>query len=132
MLLRLLYIPLGCAVSFLFMWPMIGSLKETIMLLIMSIVCTAGIGLVVWIPVWFLVGWATFSVINLVFGKSKKSATPPPLPDYSREQRAIINFLEDARRSGLSDEDACARLRAIGWPDNSIEEARRKLPPSGQ
>ena len=116
----------GFLTSILVMWPMMG-LTQAFQIIALSIICTAGIGLIIWIPVWALIGWITLKLITMVSGKSEKSGTPPPLPNFSREEKAIINYLEIARRFGTSDEKATADLKTAGWSDDAIDNARRKI-----
>ena len=62
-----------------------GGVEDAFGLLLMSIVCTAGIGLVFWIPIWWIAGWLTLDVL---VGAIKKSSgepvrKPKPVPNHS-------------------------------------------------
>lgn len=116
----------GIPLSILFMWPIAGGLQDAVTLIVLSIVCTAGIGLVIWIPIWWFIGWTAFTLTGLATGKTETgSDQPPAIPKISREHQAIINFMEIAYRTGTPKEQIVSQLQDAGWPAHLIEEAHQ-------
>lgn len=94
-----------------------------------SIVCTLGVSLVIWIPIWWIAGTLTLSLVPRVADilERNRSATIP-LPVIPRQasptQLAIANYIKKAENSGLSERAIINRLIANGWTEAEIERAR--------
>ena len=98
--------------------------------ILISIICTAFISLVIWIPIWFTLGFVFLSIIRLcarLFMKSKpkpQSDKPPIDPNLSVLSRYIRSELAKGRWN-LDQIDQ--KLRSNGWSDEAIEDAHRSL-----
>lgn len=79
---------------------------------IMSIVCTAGVSLVVWIPCAFVIGVLIFVWLGI------EEKTP-----LSKEQRALRDYVSRAKNSGLSSEEIKKALKDKGWSEDEITAA---------
>jgi len=79
---------------------------------ILSIVCTLGISLVVWIPLAFFIGtW-----VCMLLGIEKKGSV-------SKEQQALRDYVSRAKNSGLSSEEIKKALKDKGWSEDEITAA---------
>jgi|GEM_PF-2307140 len=111
-------------------------------LLFFSIVCTAGLSLIIWIPLGYGVGWLVFKIsYGLVWGilkitgldrklkiKPAKRVQQPKTKTQSvvsltREERALLNYIKKAKAKGLNDARIVQNLTNNGWPTDSIAAA---------
>ena len=103
-----------------------------------SIVCTAGAALIVWIPLWYVVGYGVLLTLRFIlplFGmdisgifdrnkaKSASDISQPAQATLSRDQQALLNYIKKARAKGLSDEQISQNLTSNGWKADSITTA---------
>lgn len=79
---------------------------------ILSIVCTLGISLVVWIPLAFFIG----TLVCMLFGIEKKGSV-------SKEQQALRDYVSRAKNIGLSSEEIKKALKEKGWSEDEITAA---------
>jgi hypothetical protein len=79
---------------------------------ILSIVCTLGISLVVWVPLAFFIG----TLACKLFGIEKKGPV-------SKEQQALRDYVSRAKNSGLSSEEIKKALKDKGWSEDEIAAA---------
>ncbi len=79
---------------------------------LLTIVCTLGISLVVWIPLAFFIG----TLVCMLFGIEKKGAV-------SKEQQALKDYVSRAKNSGLSSEEIKKALKDKGWSEDEITAA---------
>ena len=96
---------------------------DGLLFVFLSIVCTAGISLVGWIPLWFTVGFIIVSVI----GSSMKSA-----PEQSRpsdpNQPLLVEYIGKALAKGRwSREQIDEHLRKNGWTNDEIQQAHNAV-----
>lgn len=133
----------GMLVSFPVICILTGGVNEGFLLLLVSIVCTAGIGLVVWIPVWAIVGWVTLAVLGRLFNVNKVAEQPKLKPtrefdDHSdrnptagarrgrrpfAEVQALKAYVRRAVAEGMDVEEMTRRLRQNGWELEEIQVA---------
>ncbi len=91
-----------------------------------SIICTLGIALIVWIPLAYLIGSVVFYLLRL-FGVVKAKSVFQAKEGYiSKEQIAIEDYIKGARSSCLSDEQITSALKEKGWQDDEIKKAFSK------
>lgn len=76
---------------------------------ILSIVCTLGISLVVWVPLAFFIG----TLVCMLFGIEKNGSV-------SKEQQALRDYVIRAKNSGLSSEEIKKALKDKGWSEDEI------------
>ena len=116
---------------------MTGGLEEGFSLMLISIVCTAGVGLGVWIPMWWVTGWLTLLCLQLILGArghflssmgEKPVAATPGAGDaatFDQRQQALQRYFRQARQKGMDLEVFCERLRSCGWDQDEIQWARQ-------
>ena len=104
-----------------------------------SIICTAGIALVVWIPLLLLLGAAVNGIFYLLFNlksqqlhedKTDQSTAKGKLNPSSNNELAIIKYIVDCRNTGtIDDTTARANLKCVGWNEVDIDNAFKKCIP---
>ncbi len=88
-----------------------------------SIVCTAGISLTVWLPLWWLVG----RLILFIAGKREQTRPKEAIP-VGQEQKTLINYVAKEVAKGVkSREEIIHLLHQHGWNDNEIQHAFRTI-----
>lgn len=132
-------IPIGFVLVFLILALFIGSLSDTFSLILLSVICTAGISLILWLPIWYGTGYLCLSLVRLVlkaFGVSLPGASTTPrqpvtpattsgdqAQGLSRDQTAVINYIQKAKAKGLNREFITKALLANGWRHDNINAA---------
>lgn len=100
---------------------------------IVSVVCTAGLGLVIWIPVCWFLGEVTLEFLGALTGRSSRnrSSAPSadgaatPAPAGSTMNSALQTYVERMRAAGVADDELPARLRRVGWDEQTIAAVMR-------
>lgn len=117
---------LGFLISFLVTAIFAGGVQNALFLLLVSIVCTAGIGLVLWIPVWWFVGAFTLYVWFKSF-RGKPALKLEPVPNATElrkvEHLALKAYVDKAMANGMSPDEMTRRLQDNGWQKADIERA---------
>ncbi len=131
-----IYVPLGIVIVYLitalFMW----SFNDAFLLTLFSIICTAGLSLIILLPIWYAVGYIAIIPLRLILmtagininlpGSKKSEATQQeqqPKSALSKDQVALINYIKKALTKGLSKEQISVTLKSNGWPRDSITSA---------
>ncbi len=117
-------------------------LADAMTLIFLSIICTAGISLAIWIPLSYLVGWGVLWAIQFAIRlvkaeesgpqaespKSKQQTLSKQLDQtlqaessLTNDQRAIANYITKARGKGLTNEAISSKLRNNGWSVDAIK-----------
>ena len=109
---------------------LVGGVIEGFGLLFISIVCTAGVGLVFWIPLWWVVGWVTLSIWGAFKERGEEESTTKSSP-LNHDQIALTTYLRQARALGMTETEVILCCRTNGWSDAEIEKARRLLSGEG-
>lgn len=105
------------------------SLFTVVQLFVLSIVCTLGISLIIWIPLGYGVGWIVFKIAGWDKPSHKKprEGTQQPEPQsaapLTRDQQALLNYIKKARTKGLNDDQISQNLTSNGWATDSIAAA---------
>ena len=113
----------GFPIVFLILAMFAGGIEEAGYLLVLSIICTAGIGLVVWIPVCWLVGWAVMSLIYAMRNISESEASVARIgakPGVTGPEPAIMRYIHAAKVQGMDEGEITRRLMEAGWSVESI------------
>jgi hypothetical protein len=116
---------IGVVASFLGTAIATGSLADAAAFMLLSIICTAGMSLVVWIPIWWGVGWIIMALIGLISGTGKNNVAKSDsnrLPITTSDQ-VVAQFITRARACGLDSAEIQRRLVEAGWTDNAIRSA---------
>ena len=123
----------GIPISFVFLIIMTGEFNDAFSFLALSIACTAGISLVIWIPVWWVLGRITIAVVKLSVelfgGTSVKQSAPSSTTARSNSQRmlCLAAYIRQAQATGM-DAGECTRLLQLnGWKATEIEMARENI-----
>lgn len=115
-----------------------NQLSSLLSFAIISIVCTMGVSLVVWIPAVYGIGWVTLAFVGAVAARVPEGGQPQPERSEQnenrpapaqpgrgwKEQSAIEQYLARAKIYGLSDEQTATALKAGGWSDAEIQAVR--------
>ena len=99
-----------------------------------SIVCTAGAALIVWIPLWYGVGWVVFEVVGWLIkklGANPAGDTQQPeaqsAASLTRDQQALLNYIKKARARGMNHERISLVLTSEGWTADEMNWAFNAL-----
>ena len=111
-----------------------------LMLIFLSIVCTFGVSLAIWIPLSYLVGWIILGSIQFVLRLAEAAERQPEAPksklqalskqldqalqpesSLTNDQRAMANYITKARGKGLTNEEISSQLRNNGWSVEAIK-----------
>ncbi len=111
-------------------------------LILLSIICTLGISLAIWIPLSYLVGWGVLWSIQFVLRLVKATESGPQAESpkskiqtlskqldqtlqaessLTNDQRALANYITKARGKGLTNEEISSKLRNNGWSVDAIK-----------
>jgi cytochrome c biogenesis protein CcdA len=136
-------IPVGFVIVFLILAVFIGSISDTFSLILLSIICTAGISLILWLPIWYVTGYLCVIPFRLLVKALDVNlpitSTPPQQPaaqtppsgaqaqSLSRDQAAVTNYIKKAKAKGLNKESITRALQANGWTLDSINSAFQRV-----
>ena len=121
-----------------------------------SVICTAGISLILWIPISYLVGWGALSLISLL--KKLFTGDTPPKDEQetaaqqgnlstlserlnqelrggsplTTDQQALTHYIAKASAKGLTNDQIRANLENNGWSIGNINWAFTHLSGEGQ
>ncbi len=142
-------IALGALITFIILVFMAGDIATAGAIYIGSIVCTLGISLILWLPLWYGVGWIVTAIFKTIEGHlgpekdkgitsaaealpqtGKLQALTERLnqelhndPALARNQAALLNYISKAREKGLSNQQITLNLANTGWPADHINQA---------
>src|SRR3989344_9015960 len=94
---------------------------SAIQLAAFSIICTAGVSLVIWIPLSYGIGSLAFSIYESVT-KSKKDGEEPK-SSLTNDQKALTDYIHQSRSKGVNDDNIFSMLKNNGWAENVIHDA---------
>ena len=101
-------------------------------MLMLSIVCTAGVGLAAWIPLSYAAGAIFFRILRATpsYKNRYEIATQPQVKALiasSNDQHALTDYIRKVRAVGQNDAQASAALKAAGWREETISDALKVL-----
>jgi len=110
--------------------------------MLFSIVCTAGLGLVIWIPIWFAIGWVVTGGWRAPDPGSEAAHDAPgprwapvlggpPATIDAEATRALEQYLRNAREQGRSDAEIRNILLLAGWPLAGVDALLDPNRPAG-
>ena len=123
---------IGAPVTFLGLILFTGSVENAWMLLMFSVICTLGIGLLVWLPLCWAVGAAILAFVGPFINipdrnaKVEKEDTGSPLRPQGTIEITLTMYIKKAVARGMSDDEIGRRLRRNGWTDAEIQKARSR------
>ena len=122
---RIANIIVGFPTLFLLLSILFGDPQKALSLILVSIICTAGFGLLIWIPLSVIVGG-----MILAFAHSlSEKVSPQPISHatkasiVSSHQRALIDYLTQTTGSGYGEKEVVELLKKKGWTEKDITEA---------
>jgi hypothetical protein len=133
---HLIRIVVGFCVTFVILFVVTRGVTTAGMFLAVSIVCTAGVALVVWIPAWWIVGWLTLAVVGFFTSRfekdvSKARSENEPVGGYAPVSEwtdlALEGYLRKAETKGLDPKKVTDRLLHLGWSIGEIQTARKNV-----
>ena len=92
-------------------------------ILLIAVVCTAGIGLVVVVPVVAAIYMAIFKIICKIMGVK---VDPKKITISSNKELSLIGYIVNSRAGAVSDTTIRANLKSAGWQDADVENAFKK------
>lgn len=136
----------GWVVTYIILAIVLADPGSALILMALSVICTAGISLILWVPLGYGVGWVVLAIVGLFVktragdGEKKSGSgnhspvSPGKLPVLSNllepelqrkpgltgDQQAITNYIKKARARGLTPEQITANLKNNGWSMDSI------------
>lgn len=110
----------GGVITFIFLCIFSGGVDKALQILLMSIICTAGIGLGFWVAISIFVGAAFWGIVNLV---RRNSGSNGGSTWISPDKTALMDYITNARSSGLSESAIQGNLQSKGWSDGLIQDA---------
>ncbi|MDD4803849.1 MAG: hypothetical protein PHN69_01625 [Candidatus Pacebacteria bacterium] len=113
----------------------IGSIEFFVQFVYFSVVCTAGISLILWIPTFSLLGAIVTGTTGLFFNKKFNllldNTSDKTIIKESNNELALIGYIVNSRNTGITN-DMTIRLnlkKSGGWSDTEIDKAFEKCGP---
>src|SRR5688572_29883472 len=104
----------GAPVVFLITAIATGGVNQAGQLIGASIICTAGLGLIVWLPACWIAGIVVVTIISQIMHREK--------PDDD-----LVTYIREASARGLSQQEIERKLQSQGWSDEIIQRARHRV-----
>ena len=87
--------------------------------LVISVICTFGVALLIWLPVFWVIGSIVISLFNLFFNSDGKKETK----SLDQKQMVFIQYIQRERAAGVSDQQISLAFKDVGWTDSDIQAA---------
>lgn len=99
-------------------------------LFVMSVICTAGLGLLIWLPLCWFLGEVTLWLLGLVTSLVGRGPTAPGrenarLQPSNKSLTNLASYVQRMREAGVPNEPLRERLRRAGWDDPTIAAVMR-------
>ncbi|MEI8123578.1 MAG: hypothetical protein WCG60_00200 [bacterium] len=117
----------------------ISMLSDFFLVVYLSIICTAGVTLVIWIPLFLGIGRITRKMLIKIFGIKKTEVNTVVnnklveniiIKIPSKNELAIIEYITNSRSTGISDTLIHENLKRVGgWSEIEIAEAFKHSAP---
>ena len=124
---------IGTVVLYLAISIGVGDFFGAAFLIILSIICTAGLGGLIWFPLSWLTGFIVIYLFNSARRKSflptetvsdsKSTQQIDTIPVVSHDVLAITQYILKSRKRNASDSQITNRLKQTGWSAKEIELA---------
>jgi hypothetical protein len=124
---------LGLPITFISLALLAGGIENAWIILWTSVVCTAGISLLIWVPLWWFVGWVIIKIFESLTGRTiaggadieeTQAISSGETVAISSDQKSLINYIEKAKKQGMSETQISNRLKAQGWGEDEIQQAQ--------
>jgi hypothetical protein len=100
--------------------------ENFVSLVLISIVCTLGISLVIWLPLIWLIGYMSLSIIYFIITQFNQSSSPDNqglLSVNNNQIYSLVDYIKKAQAKGYSDSQIETRLKEKGWTQVEINQA---------
>jgi ABC-type transport system involved in multi-copper enzyme maturation permease subunit len=114
---------IGFVIVVFFLSILTGNITQVVSLLLMSIVCNAGVGLIFWIGLSFIIGSITLEVIEKVFKKYPKDSVHEQPLHLSNNELALNAYIAQCLQLGVRRENIQNALIQKGWRSDDIQKA---------
>jgi len=124
---NLLALPVGLPIVYFGTVVICGGFENANLLLLLSIVCTFGLGLLFWLPLCWFAGWIPLLMISRLTGPREEEpilAEVVEQPRLTRDEVAVIQYMRAAQRSGMDAIRVDEVLRQNGWDESLIRRVR--------
>ena len=114
---------IGIVLEAIFVVFLVGDVEDALTFFGLSIVCTAGASLLVWIPLAAVLGFVATTVAVDVISRRKKVELPK-VPDLAMEKRnALKDYVQQAIEQGIERSAMVSLLTRNGWSESEIDDA---------
>ena len=102
---------------------------ELFQILILTVVCTLGIVLIIYIPVLYIIGlimeklFFALGANKLFITLTKIQPSATTTSELNSADQAVVNYITDARNAGMNDEIIRNNLKESGWEKEIIDKA---------
>lgn len=103
-----------------------GGFGNALLLLYVSIVCTGGVGLALWIPLTIGLGVATIGIYTALLGRRILRNKEPEEHTLTHDQQALRDYITRMKSQSVTTDEIKTMLRSNGWNDTVIDEAMKK------
>ena len=106
--------------------------SSLIMAFTISVICTLGLSLFIWIPFFWIVGFIALEIFGLFgrvsangghAGAGQGAGDRPVALSVRTDTQAMVSYINQSRVHGASDQQIATRLRSKGWTDGEINHA---------
>lgn len=104
-----------------------GGLSNAVGIILASIICTGGIGLLFWIPVVLIAGEISYFIVKRLFKiNDTPKADPAPKVSHGEQltapQQALVSYIRQMKERSYSRNDTIDELIRAGWSAKEIED----------
>ena len=131
----------GCLISFFgisILTTFTGSsdfASSLINIFLISVICTLGLSLFIWIPLFWMVGFLALEIFGLLNrslnhrGDAGEGGTSDRQAVFavSTDIQAMVSYINQSRVHGATDQQIATRLRAKGWTEGEINHAFQQV-----
>jgi hypothetical protein len=102
-------------------------------LLLLSVICTFGLSLIIWLPIFWIVGYVTLTIADLINQRRNRGSSHTGLESIPSSQSidsnaiALSSYIQRSRLQGASDTQIITRLQDKGWTEAEIQHAFQSL-----
>lgn len=112
-----LYSSVGLVITYLGLLITLGW-QNAFMVIVFSVICTLGVSLVFWLPLFWLIGYLTFAVVALFRNTSDETSS-----FAIAQTRSLQSYIQRSLQAGTDEVQIRRRLQEQGWSDRDIAQA---------
>ena len=88
-----------------------------------TVVCTAGITLLLWLPAFWLIGFIILSLYDIFASGNTVASQEEKVNAPDKNQMVFIQYIQKERTAGVNDQQIALALKDAGWTDSDIQAA---------